>query len=75
MTMQALWRPEGWFKQNARAFLDLLWNATLVMTFAFAAILALTVVVSLAAGVNLIKIPERICTPDSPTTGVRQICK
>jgi hypothetical protein len=74
MTIQALSRPEGWFKQNAKTLLDLLWNATLVMTFAFAAFLALAVAVGLAVETNLIKIPDRICIPDSPASGVKQIC-
>ncbi len=74
MTIEALSRPEGWVKQNASALLDLLWNATLVMSFVFAAALILALAVGLAAEANLIKIPERICTPDSPTTGARQIC-
>ena len=74
MTIQTLSRPEGWLKKNAQALLDLLWGAALVMTFAFAAILALTVAVSLVADAHLIKIPDRICYPDSPTGGGSQIC-
>ncbi|HTO78930.1 MAG TPA: hypothetical protein VMJ31_04050 [Methylocystis sp.] len=74
MATHVLSTPEGWFRRNAEALLDLLWGATLVMTFVFAAILALALAVSLAADANLIKIPDRICYPDSPTAGGRQIC-
>ena len=58
----------------SRAVLDVLWSATLVMTFVFGALLILTVTVSLAANVHLVKIPDRICNPDSPRSGVTQIC-
>ena len=74
MSIQALSKPEGWFRQNAKALLDLLWKAILVMTFAFAMILALAVAVDLAVKANLIKIPDRVCVPDSSTTGAKQIC-
>ena len=74
MTIQVLSRPEGWFKKNASVLLDLLWGATLVMTFAFAAILALALAVSLAADANLIKIPDRVCYSASPTGGGKVIC-
>jgi hypothetical protein len=54
--------------------LELLWGATLVMTFAFGALLLLTVTVSLVATAHLIGIPDRICNPDTPRSGVTQIC-
>ena len=73
MTMQVSSRPEGWFRKPAEALLDLLWGATLVATFAFAAILALTLAISLAADANLIRIPDRICSPDSPSGNGPQI--
>jgi len=53
---------------------DLLWGATLVMTFAFGTLLVLVVTVSLAANVHLIRIPDRTCNPDTPQSGVTQIC-
>ena len=53
---------------------DLLWGATLAMTFAFGALLVLTVTVSLVADAHLIRIPDRICNPDTPRSGVTQIC-
>jgi hypothetical protein len=74
MTINVLPTPEGWFKKNATALLDLLWVATLVTTFAFAAILALTLAVSLAADAHLIKIPDRLCYSESPTGGGPLIC-
>jgi len=74
MTMHVLSRPEGWFKKNAGALLELLWGATLVMTFAFAAILALALAVGLAADANLIKIPDRVCYSASPSGGGKLIC-
>jgi hypothetical protein len=74
MTIQVLSMPEGWFKKHAGTLLDLLWGATLVMTFAFAAILALALAVSLAADANLIKIPDRVCYSASPTGGGKVIC-
>jgi hypothetical protein len=45
-----------------------------VMTFVFAAILALALAVSLAADANLIKIPDRLCYSESPTGGGKLIC-
>jgi len=53
---------------------DLLWGAPLAMTFAFGALLVLTVTVSLAAEAHLVRIPDRICIPDTPRAGVTQIC-
>ncbi|ARN81747.1 hypothetical protein [Methylocystis bryophila] len=74
MTTQVLSRSEDWFKKHAWALVELLWGATLVATFVFAAILALTLVIGLAADVNLIKIPARICSPDSPAGQGSRIC-
>ena len=74
MTIQDLSRPEGWFSKSAGALLELLWSATLVMSFAFAAILALSLAVSLVADANLIKIPDRVCYPDFSSPGAKQIC-
>ena len=74
MATHVLSTPEGWFRKNAEALLELLWGATLVMTFVFAAILALALAVSLAADANLIKIPDRLCYSASPTGGGKLIC-
>ena len=74
MTIHVLGTPEGWLKRNAEALLDLLWGATLVTTFAFAAILALAVAVSLLADAHLIKIPDRVCYSTSPADGGKLIC-
>jgi len=46
MTIHDFSRPEGWVRKPAGALLDLLWGATLVTTFAFAAVLALTSVLT-----------------------------
>jgi len=74
MTINVFSRPEGWFTKPAEALLDLLWGATLVATFVFAAILALALAVSLAADANLIKIPDRVCYSASPTDQGKLIC-
>ena len=74
MSMQVLSGPEGRYKKHAETLLDLLWGATLVMTFAFAAILALALAVSLAADAHLIKIPDRVCSSAAPSGGGKLIC-
>jgi hypothetical protein len=74
MSFHVLARPEGRLSKNAKGLLDLLWGATLALSFAFAVSLALTLAVSLAAHADLIKIPDRICSPDMPTGSGPQIC-
>jgi hypothetical protein len=74
MTIHDFSRPEDWIRKPAERLLDLLWGTTLVTTFAFAAILALAVAVSLAADVHLIKIPDRVCYLASPPSGEELIC-
>jgi uncharacterized BrkB/YihY/UPF0761 family membrane protein len=58
----------------SKKLLDLIWGVTLAMTFAFTALLILSLAVSFAANAHLIKIPDRICNPDSARSGVTQIC-
>ncbi len=74
MSFHVLTRPDSYLSKPAKGLLDLLWHAILALTFAFACILVLTVAVSLAARADLIKIPDRICSPDSPTGSGPQIC-
>lgn len=74
MTTHDFSRPRDWIWRPAERLLDLLWGATLVTTFAFAAILALAVAVSLAADVHLIKIPDRVCYSASAPSGEKLIC-
>jgi len=74
MTIHDFSRREDWIRIPAERLLDLLWGATLVTTFVFAAILALAVAVSLAADVHLIKIPDRVCYSASQPSGEKLIC-
>jgi len=74
MSFHVLAGPEGRLSKNAKGLLDFLWGATLALSFVFAVSLVLTVAVSLAAQADLIKIPDRMCTPESPTGSGPLIC-
>ncbi len=58
----------------SKKLLDLLWGGTLAMSLVFTAVILLSFAVSLAANAHLIKIPDRICYPDTAMSGVTQIC-